>query len=142
DTAGQERYRSLTTAFFRDAIGFILMFDLTNENSFVSVRNWIIQLNTHAYCAHPDIILVGNKLDLTGERTVPFELAKKLAEEYDLKYIETSTLTGVGINQCIDILLELVFQRMDKVVNRAILPIRKRGETVKCNKKSSSNFCC
>uniref|UniRef100_A0A2K5ZTC9 small monomeric GTPase n=1 Tax=Mandrillus leucophaeus TaxID=9568 RepID=A0A2K5ZTC9_MANLE len=42
DTAGQERFRSLTTAFFRDAMGFLLLFDLTNEQSFLNVRNWII----------------------------------------------------------------------------------------------------
>ncbi|CAO2634355.1 Ras-related protein Rab-27A [Lemmus lemmus] len=41
DTAGQERFRSLTTAFFRDAMGFLLLFDLTNEQSFLNVRNWI-----------------------------------------------------------------------------------------------------
>uniref|UniRef100_S4RD77 RAB27A, member RAS onco family n=1 Tax=Petromyzon marinus TaxID=7757 RepID=S4RD77_PETMA len=41
DTAGQERFRSLTTAFFRDAMGFLLMFDLTSEQSFLNVRNWM-----------------------------------------------------------------------------------------------------
>ncbi|VVD03006.1 unnamed protein product [Leptidea sinapis] len=44
DTAGQERFRSLTTAFYRDAMGFLLLFDLTNEASFLEVRNWIEQL--------------------------------------------------------------------------------------------------
>ncbi|CAO2594383.1 Ras-related protein Rab-27B [Lemmus lemmus] len=41
DTAGQERFRSLTTAFFRDAMGFLLMFDLTSQQSFLNVRNWM-----------------------------------------------------------------------------------------------------
>ncbi|XP_007435898.1 ras-related protein Rab-27A isoform X1 [Python bivittatus] len=41
DTAGQERFRSLTTAFFRDAMGFLLLFDLTSEQSFLNVRNWM-----------------------------------------------------------------------------------------------------
>nr|CAI5869352.1 unnamed protein product [Callosobruchus analis] len=44
DTAGQERFRSLTTAFYRDAMGFLLLFDLTNEQSFLEIRNWIEQL--------------------------------------------------------------------------------------------------
>lgn len=81
DTAGQERFRSLSTAFFRDAMGFILMFDLTNENSFLSVRNWIVQLQTHAYCDKPDIILVGNKADLHEHRVVEYVRAKDLAEK-------------------------------------------------------------
>jgi len=49
------RFRSLTTAFFRDAMGFLLMFDLTHEESFVNVRSWLSQLQTHAYCEDPTI---------------------------------------------------------------------------------------
>jgi Ras-related protein Rab-27A len=82
DTAGQERFRSLTTAFFRDAMGFILMFDLTSELSFLNVRNWINQLQTHAYCEDPDIVLVGNKLDLEDRRVVDFNRAKDFADKH------------------------------------------------------------
>ena len=49
------RFRSLTTAFFRDAMGFLLMFDLAHEESFVNVRSWLSQLHTHAYCEDPTI---------------------------------------------------------------------------------------
>lgn len=85
DTAGQERFRSLTTAFFRDAMGFILMFDLTSELSFLNVRNWITQLQQNAYCRNPDIILVGNKLDLVERRVVDSARAEEFARlnEYD-----------------------------------------------------------
>ncbi|KAL0601137.1 LOW QUALITY PROTEIN: Ras-related protein Rab-27A [Plecturocebus cupreus] len=82
DTAGQERFRSLTTAFFRDAMGFLLLFDLTNEQSFLNVRNWISQLHMHAYCENPDIVLCGNKSDLEDQRVVKEEEARALAEKY------------------------------------------------------------
>ena len=62
DTAGQERFRSLTTAFFRDAMGFILMFDVTSDQSLMSTRDWLDQLTTHAYSETPDIVLCGNKV--------------------------------------------------------------------------------
>ena len=65
DTAGQERFRSLTTAFFRDAMGFILMFDVTSDQSLMSTRDWLDQLTTHAYSETPDIVLCGNKVSLT-----------------------------------------------------------------------------
>ena len=97
DTAGQERFRSLTTAFFRDAMGFILMFDLTSELSFLNVRNWISQLQTHAYCEDPDIILVGNKLDLAGKRAVSYEEAKAYADECSLLFMETSAKTAANV---------------------------------------------
>ncbi len=90
DTAGQERFRSLTTAFFRDAMGFILMFDLTSELSFLNVRNWISQLQTHAYCEDPDIILVGNKIDLEDRRVVDFNRARDFAEKH--KFVDYNSL--------------------------------------------------
>jgi len=64
DMAGQERFRSLTTGFYRDAMGFILVFDLTKESSFLNVRSWVQQLQIHSYCEDPDIVLCGNKSDL------------------------------------------------------------------------------
>ena len=62
-------------------MGFILMFDLTNEASFISVRNWLSQLQTHAYCEDPDVILVGNKSDLLDRRVVSMQKAKEFAEK-------------------------------------------------------------
>jgi len=76
------RFRSLTTAFFRDAMGFLLLFDLTSEQSFLNIRNWIAQLQTHAYCDNPDIILCGNKSDLEDTRAISDEKAKEMAEKY------------------------------------------------------------
>ena len=76
------RFRSLTTAFFRDAMGFILLFDLTNEQSFLNIRNWLTQLQIHAYCENPDIVLCGNKVDLEDERAVSEDRAKEVADKY------------------------------------------------------------
>ena len=62
-------------------MGFILMFDLTSEQSFLNIRNWLVQLQTHAYCENPDIVLCGNKADLDDLRSVPEERVKELAEK-------------------------------------------------------------
>lgn len=76
------RFRSLTTAFFRDAMGFILIFDITSEQSFINIRGWLDQLKTHAYCNDPDVILCGNKVDLFEKRVVSEERAKQEAQKY------------------------------------------------------------
>lgn len=76
------RFRSLTTAFFRDAMGFVLVFDLTNEQSFLNICNWLTQLQTHAYCDNPDIVLCGNKADLEDQRVVNDARARELADKY------------------------------------------------------------
>jgi GTPase SAR1 family protein len=61
-------------------MGFIVMFDITSERSFLNVRDWISQLRTHAYCESPDIVLVGNKVDTEDRRQVQQTRAKQFAE--------------------------------------------------------------
>ncbi|KAL1781872.1 ras-related protein Rab-27A [Sigmodon hispidus] len=132
DTAGQERFRSLTTAFFRDAMGFLLLFDLTNEQSFLNVRNWISQLQMHAYCENPDIVLCGNKSDLEDQRAVKEEEARDLAEKYGIPYFETSAATGTNISQAIEMLLDLIMKRMERCVDKSWIPegvVRSNGHT-------------
>ncbi|XP_028312413.1 ras-related protein Rab-27B-like [Gouania willdenowi] len=114
DTAGQERFRSLTTAFFRDAMGFLLMFDLTNQQSFLNVRNWMSQLQANAYCDSPDVVLVGTKCDLRDLRDVHTRQARDLAERYGIPYFEASAVTGVEVDKAVTTLLDLVMKRMEK----------------------------
>uniref|UniRef100_H3CV99 small monomeric GTPase n=1 Tax=Tetraodon nigroviridis TaxID=99883 RepID=H3CV99_TETNG len=118
----QDRFRSLTTAFFRDAMGFLLLFDLTNEQSFLNVRNWMSQLQVHAYCESPDVILCGNKCDLVDQRAVSEEEARELAETYGIQYFETSAANGQNVNQAVDLLLDLIMKRMERCVDKSWIP--------------------
>ncbi|XP_060524686.1 ras-related protein Rab-27A isoform X1 [Cylas formicarius] len=122
DTAGQERFRSLTTAFYRDAMGFLLLFDLTNEQSFLEIRNWIEQLRLHAYCDAPDVILCGNKADLEDRRVITEWRAREFAEKNGLPYLETSAATGQNVARAVETLLERVMIRMELAVDSALLP--------------------
>ncbi|XP_068233075.1 ras-related protein Rab-27A-like [Palaemon carinicauda] len=128
DTAGQEKFRSLTTAFYRDAMGFLLLFDLTNEQSFLDIRSWLEQLKTHAYCDNPDIILCGNKVDLTDQRIISEQRAKEVAEKFGFHYIETSAATGQNVEAAVKYLLDSVMKRMELAVDTSRLPGR-RGRT-------------
>ncbi|XP_054895226.1 ras-related protein Rab-27B-like [Poeciliopsis prolifica] len=114
DTAGQERFRSLTTAFFRDAMGFLLMFDLTNQQSFANVRNWMSQLQANAYCDNPDVVLVGTKADIRDTRNVNAKLAREMADRYGVPYFETSAVSGVNVDAAVLTLLNLVMKRMEQ----------------------------
>ncbi|XP_029141983.1 ras-related protein Rab-27B [Protobothrops mucrosquamatus] len=121
DTAGQERFRSLTTAFFRDAMGFLLMFDLTSQQSFLNVRNWMSQLQANAYCENPDIVLIGNKADLSDQREVNERQAKELADKYGIPYFETSAATGQNVDKAVETLLDLIMKRMEQCVDKSQL---------------------
>ncbi|XP_045564854.1 ras-related protein Rab-27A isoform X1 [Salmo salar] len=140
DTAGQERcfflcgvrFRSLTTAFFRDAMGFLLLFDLTNEQSFLNVRNWMSQLQMHAYCENPDIVLCGNKCDLQEQRAVREDEARELADKYGIPYFETSAANGQFVSQAVDVLLDLIMKRMERCVDKSWIPdgtVRSNGHS-------------
>lgn len=116
------RFRSLTTAFFRDAMGFLLMFDLTSQQSFLNVRNWMSQLQANAYCENPDIVLIGNKADLLDQREVNERQARELAEKYGIPYFETSAATGQNVEKSVETLLDLIMKRMEKCVEKTQVP--------------------
>uniref|UniRef100_A0A674NX91 small monomeric GTPase n=1 Tax=Takifugu rubripes TaxID=31033 RepID=A0A674NX91_TAKRU len=79
DTAGQERYRTITTAYYRGAMGFILMYDITNEESFNAVQDWSTQIKTYSW-DNAQVLLVGNKCDMDDERVVSGDRGRQLAD--------------------------------------------------------------
>ncbi|XP_040563723.1 ras-related protein Rab-27A [Lepeophtheirus salmonis] len=149
DTAGQERFRSLTTAFLRDAMGFILVFDLTEEQSFYDVTTWLDHIRTHAYYEDPFIILCGNKADLENERVISKETANDFANNNNLLYYETSANTGAGFNDAIESLLDLIMERIkrDKLEYSSHQNLKKRrlssflNNHLK-NEDKSFKYCC
>ena len=108
DTAGQERYKSVTNVYYKSAKGAIVVFDITEPESFSNVDEWIKELKTKAdeECV---IILVGNKIDLEHLRRVPQSDGIEKAKRYGLHYIETSACTSMNINQLFQTLIEGFF---------------------------------
>ena len=94
DTAGQEKYRSLTRSYYKNVNGIVLAFDLTNENSFFKLNKWITDISENT--EDVVIILVGNKADLE-DRKVDKIKAENYAKEKNIKYIETSAKEGTNI---------------------------------------------
>jgi small GTP-binding protein len=98
DTAGQERYHSLAPMYYRGAQAAIVVYDLTNTDTFGRAKSWIKELQRQA---NPNIViaLVANKLDLAGsKRAVPVEEAQAYAEENGLLFMETSAKSGQNVN--------------------------------------------
>lgn len=98
DTAGQERFRSLTSNFFGRADGFVLAYDVTNRPSFDHVLGWMRDIQQRAP-PDVDIVLCGNKSDLDHDRVVSVEEGKRLADEYNVGFFETSALTGKNVQE-------------------------------------------
>lgn len=89
DTAGQERFKTITTAHYRNAMGILLVYDITNEQSFKNIEEWLKNIEKHT--SQPvNKILIGNKTDLSAQRKVSTEEGKKLAERLKMDFFETS----------------------------------------------------
>jgi len=96
DTAGQERFRTITTAYYRGAMGILLVYDVTDEQSFQNIRNWIRNIEQHA-ADNVDKILVGNKCDMISEKVVETSRGQVLADEYNIKFFETSAKSNINV---------------------------------------------
>jgi small GTP-binding protein len=96
DTAGQERYHSLAPMYYRGAQAAIVVYDITNKETFQKAQTWIKELQRQA---SPNIViaLAGNKLDLANKRAVSYEEAKAYADECSLLFMETSAKTAANV---------------------------------------------
>uniref|UniRef100_A0AAV2KWT5 small monomeric GTPase n=2 Tax=Percomorphaceae TaxID=1489872 RepID=A0AAV2KWT5_KNICA len=142
DTAGQERYRTITTAYYRGAMGFILMYDITNEESFNAVQDcrcsstgrtgecgelglqplllhrqdWATQIKTYSW-DNAQVILVGNKCDVDEERVVPLEKGKHLADQLGFEYYEASAKENINVRQVFERLVDIICVKMSERVD-------------------------
>ena len=114
DTAGQERYRAITSAYYRGAVGALLVYDITNMNTFKNIPQWLKTLKQQAD-SNIIILLVGNKTDLRDKREVKKEEAAAYAAEHQLAFIETSALDCTNV----DIAFDRIINEIYRVVNQA-----------------------
>jgi small GTP-binding protein len=98
DTAGQERFKSIARAYYRNAVGVILVFDITDRKSFDDLSNWLNEVQS--LCNPSAVIqLIGNKLDLVDRRDVTASEAESFAERHQMNYLETSAKAGDNIGE-------------------------------------------
>jgi Ras-related protein Rab-1A len=107
DTAGQDRFRAITKNYYKGAHGIILIYDVTNQITFDNVTNWITQIKEEA-SDKVTIFLVGNKIDDEKNRKVETEEGKKLAEEFKLKFYETSAKIGTNVETTFKDLVQII----------------------------------
>ncbi|NXP52594.1 RAB44 protein, partial [Heliornis fulica] len=130
DSAGQERYRSITKQFFRKADGVALMYDITSECSFSGVRFWLSSIQEGAEDG-VSILLLGNKTDCAAERRVPTEEGERLAKEHQLMFYECSAASGHNVFESMVSLTRLLKGREDELKNKVVEepkpPQKKKG---------------
>ena len=112
DTAGQERYKSLTNNFFRNAEGILLVYDVTNLETYENLKFWLqsIKGNMSPDMWEIPIVIIGNKMDCIKEREVNVQEAESFSKEEGYPYFETSAKTGENIDITIKFLVNKVIE--------------------------------
>ena len=106
DTAGEEKFRFIITSYFNGAQGVLLVFDITNRNTFDRLDYWLEQLDRCANNFKGKIVVVGAKSDLTSRREVSYEEAKEYCNTNNLLYLECSAKDNINIDETFKMLLE------------------------------------
>ena len=103
DTAGQERFKNIISSYYRGAHGILLLYDVTDKESFKNLSNWLIEIEKNA-SKNILRILIGNKCDLEDKRVITHAQGKEFADTYGLKFIETSAKKNLNVSEAFETL--------------------------------------
>ena len=142
DTAGQERFNSITTSLFQKVQGIVLVYDISNEDSFRNINNWILKIKDNFL--NVQYILVGNKCDLENERIISKKDGMNLAKKYNFKFFETSSKTGQNINEVIIELVTDIYKNFTKFNYEKNIFLNDNYDkiSIQSNYQSSHKKCC
>ena len=113
DTAGSEKFRSVTRGYYSNTCYALIVYDITDDSSFNSVKQWIEDVQSFAN-KDTNLVLVGNKVDLNNKRKISKEEGQNLAKEYGMDFYESSALTGENINDIFEGICQKVNQQIDE----------------------------
>ena len=140
DTAGQEKFRAISVNYLKGTNGVILVFDITQRNTFDLIQGWIDDINQNIN-TNIGKILLGNKKDLEHQREVSLEDAEQLANEIGCKYIEGSAKTGENICKTLDEIARITFFNYKHLQEKRV-SIRITGESSNNSDNNKEKNCC
>ncbi|CAG8506106.1 11281_t:CDS:2 [Acaulospora colombiana] len=141
DTAGQERFRTLTSSYYRGAQGVILVYDVSNRETFKELDNWFNELNT--YCSNKNVVkmIVGNKIDKERERVVTRKEAENYARANGTLFVECSVKTRFQVNEAFEELVKKIIETPGLWLKKEEVDrIPERTRNVSTNTRP--NYCC
>ncbi|XP_065920405.1 ras-related protein Rab-13-like [Dysidea avara] len=143
DTAGQERFKALTAQYYRRAQGILLVYDITNEQSFENTTNWLRMIQENS-TSDLKLMLIGNKIDNEQKRKVTTHQGQQLAKDYGLNFIETSALSSENISEAFTTLTESILIHMQgkyKEMVRSQVSLNKLGLNDSSTKPKQTSLC-
>jgi len=140
DTAGQERFRTITSSYYRGAHGIIVVYDVTDMESFNNVKQWLAEIERYA-CEGVNKLLVGNKCDLVQKKVVDYEMAKAFADSLDIPFLETSAKNATNVKKAF---LTMAAEIKNRIANQPQVKAPAKGNVVVSGEQvqSSGGGCC
>jgi small GTP-binding protein len=121
DTAGMERYKQITTSYYRGAQAAIICFDLTSKESFKSMNKWIDEFSLHYNPIFQKfIVIVGNKADLIDKRAVSLEEIEEFVKMNNYLYFESSAKTGEKVDELFQTIAQMLYKNYKNNVNSQV----------------------
>ena len=138
DTAGQERFRNIISSYYRGAQGIMLVYDITDLESFQNLNSWLIEIEKNA-SKNVYKILVGNKCDMENERKVTVEQGKDFAAQYGMKFFETSAKNSTNVNEAFITMTQEIMKNANKKTtpskkDNVVVSTSPTGTSIKSNK--------
>ncbi len=107
DTAGEERFRNVISSYFKGSHGILLVYDITNKDSFKNLENWLIEIEKNA-SENVLKILIGNKNDLDNDREIKADEGQAFANRNGMQFMETSAKMNTNVNEAFEALAKLM----------------------------------
>ncbi|KAJ5077776.1 ras-related protein raba4d-like [Anaeramoeba ignava] len=131
DTAGQERFRSVTQVYYRGSYGAFIVYDITNKESFKQIKYWIKELRDKVK-KNIVTMLIGNKSDLAKLRKVPKEKGEKFAKKNNILFMETSAKDGTNVDKAFKTLITDAYNNYENNNDISTINLRKPSKKKKC----------
>ena len=134
DTAGQDRYKSITKSYIKGANGIILIYDVTKRKTFEGIQNWVKQIKEQV-SSRVCVALVANKIDEKDKREVTEQEGIRLGKDIGYPFYESSAKDGINIDECFDNLIKQI------IINYSDMS-ENNSAKLEDNKKNDSKGCC
>ena len=144
DTAGQEKYRSISASYFKGSKGAFIVYDITKKDTFDSIEKWLNELKLNG---DPGIVtfIIGNKNDLEEFRQVSKEEGEEKAKSFQCGFLETSALSGDNIDLAFELMIGQIYDKYSKSSNNEEMLISSNGQDLnleKAENKKKKKGCC
>ena len=144
DTAGQEKYKAITGAYYKGSKGAFVVYDITRKETFASVERWVNDLKS---TSDPKltIILIGNKNDMEDQRQVTKEQGEEKAKSFGCAFLETSALSGDNLDKAFTLMVKEIFEKFNsESTGEEEDDSVKKGEDIKLEKttENKKKSCC